>query len=149
MVAEEISNRLLHEKNSFKISYATIYRGIYAGLFNEPNLSRGNRGAIRKLRHRGKTRHKKGVLEHRGEIIISNRIDERPLEANKRKKVGHWETDTVAGKTGSSCLITLTDMCSRYLLAEKIEKKQSKLLASKMIAMLSAIPKRYVKTNYT
>lgn len=29
-------------------------------MFNEPNLSSGNKDAIRKLRHRGKSRHTKG-----------------------------------------------------------------------------------------
>ena len=143
---EEISNRLLHENSKFAISYSTIYRGIYAGVFNEPDLARGNPGAIRKLRHHGKTRHIKGMIERRGKIIISNRIDERPSAADKREKIGHWEADTVAGKTGSSCLVTLTDTRSRYLLAEKIQKKNSGLLASKMVSMFSAIPEKYVKT---
>lgn len=143
---EEISNRLAYEKSNYKISYTTIYRAIYAGLFDEPNLSHGNRGAIRKLRHRGKTRHQKGTIERRGKIIISNRIQDRPKEANERQAIGHWEADTVAGKTGSACLVTITDRCSRYLLVGKITQKHSTLLADKMISMLSAISEQYVKT---
>ena len=56
---EEISARMRLEINQQALSYNTIYRAIYRGDFDEPNLSRGNKGAIRKLRHRGKTRHKK------------------------------------------------------------------------------------------
>ena len=41
------------------------------------------RGVIRKLRHRGKTRHTKGHVENRGKISISYTIPERPEEANK------------------------------------------------------------------
>ena len=37
--------------------------------------------------------------------------------------IGHWEGVTVVKKTGSSCLITLTDRHSRYLLAKKITTK--------------------------
>lgn len=143
---EEISNRLKYENNSYHVSYSTIYRGIYAGMLDEANLSRGNRGAIRKLRHRGKTRRRKEEIEKRGRIAVSNTIHQRPKEAFNRQVIGHWEVDTVAGKTGSACLVTITDMCSRYLLSEKISKKNSQLVASKMISMLSNIPSNYVKS---
>lgn len=143
---EEISNRLKYENNSYHISYSTIYRGIYAGMLDEPNLSRGNRGAIRKLRHRGKPRRRKGEIEKRGKISISKTIHQRPKEACNRQVIGHWEVDTVAGKTGSACLVTITDMCSRYLLSEKIGKKKSQLVASKMISLLSNIPSDYLKS---
>lgn len=52
----------------------------------------------------------------------------------------------MAGKTGSACLVTITDRCSRYLLEGKITKKHATLLADKMISMLSAISGQYVKT---
>lgn len=128
---EQIANRLAHESNNFKISYSTIYRAIYAGLFDTQaqRHSRGNRGAIRRLLHRGKTRGRCRVLEIRGKIHISNRIQERPKEANERQIIGHWEADTVAGKSGSACLVTITDRHSRYLLAGKVTKKYSALVA--------------------
>lgn len=137
---EEIDQRLVFENNPLRVSYTTIYRGIYAGMFDESKLSHGNRGVIRKLRHRGKTRHTKNHQEKRGKIVISNRIEDRPEEANNRQAVGHWEADTVAGKTGSACLVTITDRTSRYLLAGKIVKKNATLVANKMIELLSNIP---------
>lgn len=145
---EQIANRLTHENNPFRVSYATIYRGIYAGIFDTPEQrrSQGNRGAKRKLRHRGKPRRRKGTVETRGKIVISNRIQERPKEAEDRGVIGHWEADTVAGKMGSACLVTITDRCSRYLLAEKVAKKDSTLVADKMIALLSTLPKKKRKT---
>ena len=48
---EQISFRLKHEKNPIQISYATIYRGIYRGFFEEGKFSPGQRGVARKLRH--------------------------------------------------------------------------------------------------
>ena len=141
---EQISNRLVHENSVFKISYSTIYRAIYAGLFDSPEQRRseGNRGAIRKLRHRGKSRRRAGTIETRGKIVISNRIQERPEEAENRHIVGHWEADTVAGKTGGACLVTITDRCSRYLLAGNVTKKYSALVADKMISLLSDVPEQ-------
>ena len=71
---EQISFRLKHEKNLIQISYATIYRGIYRGFLEEGKLSPGQLGGARKLRHRGKTRHKNGCIETRGKIKISHHI---------------------------------------------------------------------------
>lgn len=143
---EQIANRLVYEESAFRISYPTTYRAIYAGMLDAGRLSHGNRGVIRKLRHRGKTRRRKGSVETRGKIAISNRIQERPKEADGRQVIGHWEADTVAGKTGSACLVTITDRCSRYLLAGKVAKRYSVFVADKMIALLSALPKRKRRT---
>lgn len=116
---EQIENRLRIENNPVRVSFSTIYRGIYSGVLERAKLSKGQRGMARKLRHHGKTRLKQGEQETRGKIRISNPIELRPQEANNRSVIGHWEGDTVAGKTGSSCLITLTDRHSRYLLQRR------------------------------
>lgn len=63
---EEIAGRLALEHHKTIISYSTIYREIYAGRFDAPYRSHGNRGVVRKLRHRGKTRHTKNHVERRG-----------------------------------------------------------------------------------
>ncbi|GEN48506.1 transposase for insertion sequence element IS1086 [Ligilactobacillus pobuzihii E100301 = KCTC 13174] len=120
---EEISQRLRFETGKTIISFSTIYRGIYAGLFNGSDLSRGNRSAIRKLRHRGKACHSKNYVEKRGKISIINTIHERPEVSNKRTELVHFEADTVAGKTRQSCLVTLVDRKSRFLITSKATKK--------------------------
>lgn len=47
---EQIAARMQFEKAAYTISFNTFYRGE----FNETNLSHGHRGAVRKLRHKGK-----------------------------------------------------------------------------------------------
>lgn len=143
---EQIAARLKLEKLSYIISFNTIYRAIYRGEFNEKNLSHGHRGAVRKLRHKGKTRHTKTHIEKRGKISVTHTIHESPAEANSRSVIGHWEADTVAGKTGKACLVTLTDRKSRYLMAEKIEKKQAKFVRDSMIELLSSVSKNKRKS---
>ena len=143
---EQISARLKMEKSPFTISYSTIYRAIYRGDFNEKGLSTGNRGAIRKLRHKGKTRHTKNHLEKRGKISITQTIHERPEEANNRTTIGHWEADTVLGKTGRACLVTLIDRKSRYLLVGKVEKKLSEQVKNTMIHLLKSVSKKKRKS---
>ena len=138
---EEIEGRLRLEYGKTVISYQTIYRAIYRGHFDDNSLSHGARGVIRKLRHRGKTRHTKGYVENRGKISISHTIHERPEEANNRTRIGDWEADTVAGKTGKACLVTLTDRYSRFLKIKKVAVKKSKLVIEAMVKLLEPLTK--------
>lgn len=143
---EEISARLRLENSDISISFTTIYRGIYAGFFDEPTLSHGNRGVIRRLRHRGKARHSKNFKETRGKIQITNSINERPAKANNRLEIGHWELDTVAGKTGHSCVVTMVDRKSRYTLISKANKKSSEPVTKAITKLLKALPQNKLKT---
>lgn len=143
---EEISARLRLENSDIAISLTTIYRGIYAGLFDEAPLSRGNRGVIRQLRHRGKTRHSKNFKETRGKIRITNSINERPVKANNRLEIGHWKLDTIAGKTGRSCVVTMVDRKSRYTLISKASKKSSEPVTRAITELLKALPQNKIKT---
>ena len=126
------------------ISYQTSYRAIYKGHFDNNSLSHGARGVIRKLRHRGKKRHTKDYVENRGKISISHTIQERPKDANNRTRIGGWEDDTVAGKTGKSCLVTLTDRYYRFLKIQKVAVKKSKLVIEAMVKMLEPLTKHTV-----
>lgn len=70
---EQIQHRLMHEGCQISISYATIYRGLYQGLFDV-----GGKLATRKLRHKGRTGHIKHYEERRGQIPIDHPLDDRP-----------------------------------------------------------------------
>ncbi|HEL1827956.1 TPA: IS30 family transposase [Streptococcus suis] len=141
---EEIAGRLHLEHGMPIISYQTIYRAIYRGHFDDTSLSHGARGVIRKLRHRGKTRHTKNHIEKRGKIAISHTIHQRPQEAKLRSRIGDWEADTVAGKTGKACLVTLTDRHSRFLKIKKVTVKKSRLVIEAMIQLLEPLPRETV-----
>ncbi|MGX7334230.1 IS30 family transposase, partial [Enterococcus alcedinis] len=52
----------------------------------------------------------------------------------------------VAGKTGKACLVTLTDRKTRYLLAEKVEKKVSIHVSDSIIHLLDVLPKNKRKS---
>ena len=116
---EQIQHRLRHEGSPHAISYATIYRGIYAGRFNDPDWVKSGK---QRLRHRGKKRQRKGAPA-RGGFAIDHELSERPEIAEERGRLGDWEADTVAGITGGAVLVTLTDRKSRYLLCARVEKK--------------------------
>lgn len=139
---EQIAGRLRFEQSELYVSYTTIYRVIYSGMFDTDGerASNGNRGAIRKLRHRGKSRHTQKYVEKRGKIPMSNNISDRPQEANNRTRIGDWEADTVIGKRGGACLVTLIDRKSRFLLSSKAEKKNSLSVKDTLIFCLKGQP---------
>lgn len=137
---EQIAGRLKLEGSRFQISFITIYRAIYARMLDEPNISSHNRGAVRKLRHRGKSRHTRNYKENRGKIPISNDISQRPAEANDRSRIGDWEADTVVGKRDKTCLLSLVDRKSRFLLGKKCAGKRSEEVKDAMIEKLQDQP---------
>lgn len=67
---------------------------------------------------KGKMKHKKGNKTKRRH----SNIDKRPVEANERIKVGHWERNTVySTKFGSKeCLLTLVERKTRFEIIMKI-----------------------------
>ena len=139
---QQISERLRLEHHRCVISYATIYRAIYAGLFDTPEQRRshGCRGAARKLRHHGKSRHTKNYEERRGRFNASHSLSERPEAANKRERIGDWEFDTVVGKKDRACLVTGVDRKSRFLKVGRSPDKRADNVNKVMIALLKDEP---------
>lgn len=137
---EQIANRLKMEENEIQISFPTIYRSIYLGDLELEKSPHGQRGVARKLRHHGKSRHKKGSEERRGKFVISHPIEERPEGAQCRTELGHWEADTVVGKAGSSCMVTLADRKSRFLLGMRVSRKTAVAVTEGLIALLITLP---------
>lgn len=143
---EQIANRLKMEGSDIQISYSSIYRAIHSGMFDP----KGNHGFVRKqdkyshfLRKKGKKR-RKSTDGRRTRFPDSPHISQRPQQANDRICVGHWEADTVAGKKGSACILTLTDRHSRFLLAAKVEHKTADAVSAKMLQLLGCLPPQCV-----
>ncbi len=136
---EQIANRIALERPDLRISTNTIYRAIYRHLIDY-NKYVYDKGLALRLRHKGKHRHKRGEVELRGKIKISNNLSERPDAANKRLRLGDWEADTVVGKDGGSCVVSLVDRKSRYLLLGTPTEKKAKPVCNSMILMLTGHP---------
>ena len=136
---EQISSRIAMEHPELAVSTTTIYRAIYRHLLEYDGYSYG-KGQSKLLRHKGKRRHKSNETEHRGKIRISNPLSERPEEANSRMRMGDWEADTVIGKEGHSCAVTLVDRKSRFLLLEKVPSRNAMNVCSALSSMLCGRP---------
>ena len=132
---EQIEGRLALELGTSPVSDTTIYRGIHAGRFDG---CIGGRKAKRRLRHRGKRR--RGPSERRGKIKVSHEISERPAAAEGRGEPGRWEGDTVAGKAGGPCLLTLVDRKDGFLVGGKCRRKTAKCVRDEMPRALEGQP---------
>ena len=96
---EQIVGRMkLEGKQRFEVSVPTIYRSI-------------NRGLLQKrikdcLRRKGKPYRRKDIIPDRmGRIKNAVSIEKRPKTVKGRKRIGHWEGDTVLGNPGTGGIV--------------------------------------------
>ena len=67
-------------------------------------------------------------------------IDQRPKSIDNRRYYGHWEGDfIVSGKNGSGALLVLYERKSRYVIIEKISKRNTETINRKIKKMLSNV----------
>lgn len=140
---EQICGRLWREFH-FRISHNTIYRHIYKHNLNQSFTSHGDTGIQRKLRHKHHQRRPTNVRKHREAEVDYLPISQRPNFINQRKRIGDWELDTVIGKTGEECLMTLVERRTRYVIIRKIKRKDSKSVNDALLKLVMVIPKEYL-----
>lgn len=135
---EAISHRLrlnFPEEDQMRISHETLYRWIYLDATVDGSLYRNLR--------RGHKRRRKQTHYGAGKRFLPGRvgIEKRPGIVAQRQRYGDWEGDTVQGKPGQGCLVTLVERKSRYLVAAKLEDKKASSLTAKSLQALGPIPR--------
>ena len=83
------------------------------------------------VKNMGKTLSKRGQIQNR--VPIS----QRPDYVEKRSTTGHWEGDTIIGKNHKKAMITLVERKYGFTVIEKVESKNSELVAEKICEALS------------
>jgi len=114
-----VAECIKQEKDKFqtKICSKTIYNYIDAGLF--PHLTNKHLPVKKKSKKRNYDNVRTAINNRKG-----TSISERPKEIDERKEFGHWEMDTVVGKSKTkTVLLVLTE---RKTLQEIIRKIPSK-----------------------
>jgi IS30 family transposase len=113
---------------SVGVSERSCYRLIasdrQAGGQEYRRLPRGRRPRRRVCRYR------------RGPIPNRRDISERPVEANERSRLGHWEGDLVEGRGAASYLLVLRERKSRLCRIQKLADKRSDTVAAALIYQL-------------
>ena len=112
---EQISKRLKleHPDNpEMQVSHETIYRALYVrgrGLLRKDlasYLREGTRTRRRPLSRSQKSGHLQGMVN----------ISQRPAEADDRAVPGHWEGDLIKGALNRSCIGTLVERTTRFVM---------------------------------
>ncbi len=137
---EQIVGRVkLEGKQGFEVSVPTIYRSINRGLL--PKRTKDC------LRRKGKPYRRKDIIpDRRGQIKNAVSIEKRPRTVDGRKRIGHWEGDTVLGSPGTGGIVTLVERRSRYTLARKIKDKTACVTTEAIVSLFEDVPSRMLKT---
>jgi IS30 family transposase len=115
---EQISGRL-GKQGQLKVGTATIYRWLAA------DKARGGRSWLQTRQLCGRYRKGYRVADRRGKIQGKRPLSERPAEIENRSEAGHIEGDTVMGKDGRHCLLTLVDRKTRWARIVKLPARQA------------------------
>lgn len=128
------------DDEEMRVSHETIYRALYVQ----------GRGSLREelevelvLRSGRRSRRRRSLpAEPRGRRtwVEGAGIALRPPEADSRAVPGHWEGDLVVGTDGRTCLVTLVERSSRFLLASRLLEHSAETVAGRLASMVSSLP---------
>ena len=120
----------LKKHNILSISHSTIYRYVWYDYCYLGTLYTHLRQANKKRRKRHNSPDSRGVLPGK------RHISERPLSAENRSRIGHWEIDTVMGSDDRHCIVTLVERKTKYTLIAKLKCRTTKELNKAVIRLI-------------
>ena len=135
---QQISGRQRRQRG-LEISAQTIYRHIRRDRKAGGDLWRYTRIISKFGRKRYKSVDSRGVL--RGKRHIS----ERPKEVAARRRVGHWEVDTVMGADLRHCLLTMVERATGYTVIKKLIARNKEQATTALLRALAGHRER-IKT---
>jgi len=136
---EQIAGRLKHEGKA-SISHETIYQMIYANHAGLKDYQLSLRQG------RGKRRKRGGTYSKRGQIPGRVGIEHRPVIADAKTEIGHWESDTMIGGNHHGVIVTHVDKASKFLVAGLGQNKTSAQVNQVTIGLFSQVPAVQRKT---
>jgi IS30 family transposase len=136
---EQIAGKLKRDCKA-DISPVTIYSWVVR--------DKAEGGKLYKYLRQGhrKRRKKRGSLNNQGQIPDRRPISERPKAVDKRAELGHWEGDTVVGKSHGSFVASHVERKSRYLLVGLMDDKSAESMNATTQQLFRKIPKVQRKT---
>jgi IS30 family transposase len=133
---EQICGRL-RTHGLLSISHETIYRHVWRDLRLGGSLHTYLRGARKQRRKRY------GAYDSRGRLAGKRHISERPLPAEQRSEIGHWEIDTVIGTGSRHCLVSVVERKTGYLLIGKLSARTKEHTNQRTLHLVRRHPQRF------
>ncbi len=117
-------------------------------IYNWVQRDKATGGKLYKYLRQGhrKRRKKRGSLNNQGQIPDRRPISERPKTVDNRRELGHWEGDTVVGKSHGSFVASHVERKSRYLLVGRMDDKSAESMNTITQRLFRKIPKAQRKT---
>lgn len=119
----------LRETREFAISHETIYRHVWL------DKALGGSLWMHLRQHEKRFRKRHNSRRSRGRQLDKLMIEERPIEADLRLEIGHWEIDTVMGGT-KECVVTLVERVTGYTLVGKLKNRTTAELNRRVIQQI-------------
>jgi IS30 family transposase len=115
-----------------RISYETIYPHVWRDKKAGGELWRHLRQTAKKRRKRY------GAYDSRGRLAGKRHISERPPEVEGRRKLGHWEIDTVKGDSQARhSALTMVERSTGYTVIGKLERHTARDATARCIELIS------------
>jgi transposase, IS30 family len=137
---EQISNRLRLEGHD-TVCAETIYKLVDEDRQSGGELWRYLRRSSRRRRRRFPSK------DRRGQIQNARPISERPGKANNRKKLGHWERDTMLGGDRKACVLVITDRKSRFNRFRKLNRRFAPKVSKETMTALKGLPVKSITND--
>lgn len=125
---EQISGGLKKEQE-IAISPEWIYQHVLAN-------KRAGSDLYTHLRCQKKRRKRYGTYDRRGKLPNCRSIEERPVIANARKRLGDWEADTILGRKHKQAMVTLTERKSRFTFVSKVKRRTASSVRKSVCKLL-------------
>ena len=132
---EQISGRAAVEDKKC-VSHERIYQYVWKNKKAGGDLHTHLRHKGRRYRKRGNAKDSRGIIKDRVDI------SQRPEIVDQKQRLGDLEIDTMIGQNHKGALLTMNNRVSSYVIIEKLNGKDAKELALKVIERLSSYKKR-------
>lgn len=141
---ETIAGRIRIDHPELSICHETIYQYIYAkrvksrGMHLEQYLILKRK---KRMKHNGRS------VQRHSRIIEAVSIDVRPKAVQRRKQIGHWETDNVIGKqTDKTALSVTVERVVHVTLINKLTNRTAETKTSMVSHRLNQFPDKCKRT---
>lgn len=126
-----------------QVSHETIYRSLF--IQARGALKKELQNYLRSKRHIRRARTSTLKDDGLGGIPGAVSIRERPSTIEDRAVPGHWEGDLIEGSR-KTCVATLVERHSRYVMLAKIDKKDSETVIDALIKQARKLPTELYKS---
>jgi len=130
----------LRRHGELSISHETIYRHVWRDRQRGGSLHLHLRCAQKQCRKRY------GRNDSRGRLAGKRMIGERPASIEKRRRLGHWEIDTMMGQSlgeSSDCILTLVERKTGYVQIGKLAARTVEQASKATLALMRRHPQQF------